>query len=146
MTDYHDFTQALINDVRTNGRATSGFFKDKQVLLLTTVGAKSGTIRTTPLAYTSDGDHWVIVASKGGADTHPAWYLNLLSNPHATIEMSGETVPVIATPADADERRRLYDQHAELFPGFIDYEKKTSRVIPAVVLERSDEPGPTPVG
>jgi deazaflavin-dependent oxidoreductase (nitroreductase family) len=115
------------------------------VLLLTTVGARSGTIRTTPLVYTTDGDHWVIVASKGGSDTNPAWYLNLLANPHATIEAGGTTIAVTATPEHGAERRRLYDQHAQLHPGFSDYEKKTSREIPVLVLERSTEPGPTPV-
>ncbi len=145
--NYHDFTASLIKSFRANkGRMPDGPFKDRQVLLLTTVGAKSGTIRTTPLAYTMDGGHWVIVASKGGSDTHPAWYLNLLANPRATIEVGGDTVPVLARPTKGDERRRLYDQHAELHPGFKDYELKTSREIPAIVLERTDQAGPTPVG
>jgi deazaflavin-dependent oxidoreductase (nitroreductase family) len=145
MSDWHDFTRNLINDIRTNlGRVTSGPFEGRQLLLLTTVGAKSGTIRTTPLVYTTDGANWVIVASKGGADTHPAWYLNLLANPHATIEVGGETIPVLATPARRDERRRLYDQHSELHASFKEYEQKTSREIPVLVLARTDQPGPTP--
>lgn len=145
--NYHDFTRNLIIAFRANGgKVTQGPFAGRQVLLLTTRGAKSGTVRTTPVVYTQDGDQWVIVGSKSGADTHPAWYHNLLANPHATIEVNGETVAVIATPATGAERRRLYDQHAELHPGFKDYEKKTSREIPAVLLARTDQPGPTPVG
>lgn len=147
MTDHRDFTTGLINALRTNrGQLSDGPFKGRQVILLTTVGAKSGTVRTTPLVYTQDGSRWVVVASKGGSDTHPAWYLNLLTNPHATIEVAGETVPVIATPADADERRRLYNQHAELHPTFTEYEQKTSRTIPVLILERTDQAGPRPVG
>lgn len=145
--DHNDFTTGLIHALRANkGQLDGGPFKGRQVLLLTTKGAKSGTIRTTPLVYTTDGARWVIVASKGGSDTHPAWYRNLLANPHATIEVAGETVPVIATPADADERRRLYNQHAELHPTFTEYELKTSRVIPVLILNRTDQAGPKPVG
>jgi len=135
----------LIEDVRTNGVPTDGPFKGRQVLLLTTVGAKSGTIRTTPLVYSTDAGKWVIVASKGGSDSHPAWYLNLLANPNATIEVGGETVSVTSTPVHGAERRRLYDQHAALHASFSDYEKKTSREIPVLLLERSAHNGPTPV-
>jgi deazaflavin-dependent oxidoreductase (nitroreductase family) len=147
MSDWHDFTRNLITDFRTNlGRVTSGPFEGRQVLLLTTVGAKTGTIRTTPLVYTTDGANWVIVASKGGADTHPAWYLNLLANPNATIEVAGETVPILATPARRDERRRLYDLHGDLHASFKEYELKTSREIPVLVLSRTNQPGPQPIG
>jgi len=144
MDSWHQMTVNLINDVRQHGEPTDGPFKGRQVLLLTTVGAKSGTIRTTPLVYSTDGDKWVIVASKGGSDSHPAWYLNLLANPNATIETGRETVSVIATPVHGAERRRLYDQHAAIHASFHDYEKKTSREIPVLVLARSSQRGPTP--
>jgi deazaflavin-dependent oxidoreductase (nitroreductase family) len=144
MDSWHQMTINLINDVREHGAPTNGPFKGRPVLLLTTVGAKSGTIRTTPLVYTTDGNKWVIVASKGGSDSHPAWYLNLLANPNATIETGGETISVTATPAHGAERRRLYDQHASMFSGFLEYEKKTTREIPVLLLERSTQPGPTP--
>jgi deazaflavin-dependent oxidoreductase (nitroreductase family) len=145
MDSWHQMTLNLINDVRQHGTPTDGPFKGRQVLLLTTIGAKTGTIRTTPLVYSTDGDKWIIVASKGGSDSHPAWYLNLLANPNATIEMNGETVSVMSTPAHGAERRRLYDQHAALHASFNEYEKRTSREIPVLVLERSAQPGPTPV-
>ncbi len=86
----------------------------------------------------------MIVASKGGADSHPAWYHNLLANPHVTIEVEDEIVPVTANEAKGAERTRLYDAHAEINPGFWDYEKKTSRLIPVFVLERTGQPSRYP--
>ena len=87
--------------------------------------------------YTKDGDRLLVIASKGGAPTHPAWYLNLRANPEVTVEVGPETYKAKAIAvAGGAERRRLYDQHASINPGFKDYEKKTTRVIPAVLLER----------
>jgi len=108
-----------------------------RLLLLTTEGAKSGQRRTTPLAYHMDGDRYVIAASMGGAPTHPAWYHNLVKHKKATIEVGDETFPVKATPVPkGPERDRMYNDHSALMPGFRDYETKTSRIIPVVVLER----------
>jgi deazaflavin-dependent oxidoreductase (nitroreductase family) len=138
-TKYQDFTQDLIEDFRAHGgHVTSGYFLGRDLLLLTSKGARSGELRTTPLAYTRDGDDYVIVASKGGADTHPAWYRNLLANPQATIEVEDETFPVIATEVKEAERRRLYDAHADTHPGFREYELKTSREIPVFILKRAE--------
>jgi deazaflavin-dependent oxidoreductase (nitroreductase family) len=138
--DFHAMTLALMADFRANGgRVTSGPFVGRQLLLLTTTGAKSGTQRTTPLVYTRDGDRLVIVASKGGSDQHPHWYHNIVSHPIVTLEVGSETFSARATVADPDERRRLYDAHADTYPGFLDYEKKTDRVIPVVILERVAE-------
>jgi len=137
---YQAFTDALIADFRAHdGQVTSGFFVGRPLLLLHTRGAKSGEQRIAPVAYTRDGDQYVIVASKSGAPTHPAWYLSLLANPRATVEVGGETFDVRATPVDdPDERRRLYDAHAEVHDSFKDYESKTERVIPVVLLDRID--------
>src|SRR4051794_20104986 len=145
MDSWHQMTLNLMRDLRENGQVTQGPFAGRKVLLLTTVGARTGTARTTPLVYTTDGPHWVIVASKGGSDSHPAWYLNLLANPYATIETGGETVSVKADQAHGAERRRLYDQHAAQHPSFREYEQKTQREIPVLVLEHATEKGPTPV-
>jgi deazaflavin-dependent oxidoreductase (nitroreductase family) len=134
-----DFTQGLIDDFRAHaGHVTSGFFLGRDLLLLTAKGAHSGTLRTLPLMYTRDGDNYVIVASKGGADTNPAWYWNLLANPQVTIEVEDETIPVVATETHDPERRRLYDAHADVNPMFRDYEQKTTRKIPLFILERAD--------
>jgi deazaflavin-dependent oxidoreductase (nitroreductase family) len=131
------FNQALIDDVRANGHATSGPFVGRQVLVLTTTGARTGEQRETPLVYTRSGDDIVIVASMGGAPSNPSWYHNLVAHPRVTIEFEGTRFDAIARVTGPDERRRLYDRHAEANPGFLDYEAKTSRVIPVIVLSRS---------
>jgi deazaflavin-dependent oxidoreductase (nitroreductase family) len=131
------FNETLIADLRAHdGQATSGPFLGRPVLILTTTGAKSGERRESPLAYTRDGDDIVIVASMGGAPRNPAWYHNLVANPRVTVELGGETFQADARVTDPEERRRLYDRHAEVFPGFRDYEAKTSRTIPVIVLTR----------
>jgi deazaflavin-dependent oxidoreductase (nitroreductase family) len=106
------------------------------ILLLTTTGRTSGEPRTTPLIHRVDGDRWVVVASKGGAPDHPAWYKNLLAEPEATIEVKGDTVPVVATTADSDERSRLWALMTEVWPDYDEYQAKTEREIPVVVLTR----------
>jgi deazaflavin-dependent oxidoreductase (nitroreductase family) len=106
------------------------------ILLLSTTGRKSGEQRTTPLIHRSDGDHWIVVASKGGAPENPSWFENLLADPEATIEVRGETIPVTATTAEGDERARLWSLMIEDWPAYEDYQKKTDREIPVVVLAR----------
>jgi deazaflavin-dependent oxidoreductase (nitroreductase family) len=113
-------------------------FEGAPMLLLTSTGARSGQHRTTPLVHTRDGNRYVIIASKGGAPTHPAWYHNLVANPEATVEVGVESFPVRAAVATGDERQRLFDQQAALMPNFKEYQEKTTREIPVVVLERLD--------
>ena len=132
-----NFNETLIADLRAHGgHATSGPFVGRQVLILTTTGAKSGEKRESPLAYTRDGDAIVVVASMGGAPRNPAWYHNLVANPRVTVELNGETFEADARVTDPEERRRLYDRHAEVYPGFVEYEARTSRVIPVIALTR----------
>jgi deazaflavin-dependent oxidoreductase (nitroreductase family) len=133
-----DFNSNLIDEIRaTKGQLTDGPFAGRQLLVLTTIGAKSGEKRETPLVYSRDGDDVVIVASMGGAPSHPAWYHNIVANPRVTIEVDGARIEANAWIADADERRRLYDQHAELHQSFTEYEAKTGgRVIPVILLRR----------
>lgn len=138
-SDYAAFTRALIEDVRTNGRPTSGPFEGRSVLVLTTTGAKSGEPRVVPLVYSRDGDRYVIMASKGGAPTNPAWYANLKANPVVTVETGGERFQARASEIEGDERQRIWDAHVEINPGFAEYEQKTTRVIPVIVLERIDQ-------
>lgn len=128
---------ALIADIRTNGKVTAGPFVGRSVLLLTTTGARTGLPRTVPLVYTRDGDDYVVVASKGGAPTHPAWLLNIRASDEVTVEIPGERFTARARITDEPERRRLYDRHAVANPAFRDYEKRTTRRIPVVVLERA---------
>jgi deazaflavin-dependent oxidoreductase (nitroreductase family) len=134
-----DFNSNLIDQIRgTKGRLTEGPFAGRQVLVLTTTGAKTGEMRESPLAYSREGDDIVIVASKGGAPSHPAWYHNIVANPRVTIEVDGRKLEADArVVTDSEERRRLYDQHAELHQSFTEYEAKTSRVIPVIRLKRT---------
>jgi deazaflavin-dependent oxidoreductase (nitroreductase family) len=107
------------------------------LLLLTTRGAKSGVVRTTPLVYHRDGERYIIAASKGGAPAHPSWYHNLVKHRDAEIEVGTEKIKVRATPIpDGPERDRLYEAHGKAFAAFRDYPMKTKRIIPVVVLER----------
>jgi deazaflavin-dependent oxidoreductase (nitroreductase family) len=133
-----DFNQSLIDDMRAHrGHPTSGPFVGRDVMILTTTGAKTGETRETPLVYTRSGDDLVIVASMGGAPRNPSWYHNLVAHPRVMVELDGTRFGAVARVAGPEERRRLYDQHAQVNPGFLEYEKKTSRVIPVVVLSRS---------
>lgn len=130
-----DFNLKIIEEFRANGGETSGPFKGRPLLLLTTTGAKSGEPRTTPLVYSKDGDRYVIIASMGGAPKHPSWYFNLLSNPEATIEVGTQTLQARASIADGAERDRLYAQQAAEMPAFNEYQRKTTRQIPVVILQ-----------
>jgi len=132
------FNDDLIAQFRKHrGVITEGPFAGRDLLLLTTKGAKSGAPRTHPLVYSKDREHLVVVASKGGAPTHPSWYHNVRAHPEVTVEVGSEKFRAMARPVTrGPERRRLYDQHATRMPGFKEYETKTDRVIPAIVLER----------
>jgi deazaflavin-dependent oxidoreductase (nitroreductase family) len=121
---------------RETGGARGYHWRGAKILLLTTTGRKSGEERTTPLIHERDGDRWVVIASKGGAPDHPAWYKNLEADPEATIEVEDETVPVVATTAEADERARLWSLLTESWPAYDDYQGRTEREIPVVVLTR----------
>ena len=136
MTNVNSFNQKIIAEFRTNGGRVGGQFANTPLLLLTTTGAKSGQPRTNPVAYTTDGDHLVIIASKGGAPTHPDWYHNIKANPTVTVERGREQFQARAVVAEGAERDRLFNQMAEVMPGFADYQRNTARQIPVIVLER----------
>ncbi|MGW4394805.1 nitroreductase family deazaflavin-dependent oxidoreductase [Amycolatopsis nivea] len=132
-----DWNQQIIDEFRANAGKVGGMFEGKNMVLLTHTGAKSGKQRVSPLVYTADGDRIVIVASKGGADTNPDWYHNLVANPSVTVEIGTDKFPAKAKlVTDRAERDRLYAKMVEHAEGFAEYEKKTERVIPVFVLER----------
>lgn len=138
-SSFGDFNRALVQALREHGGvATTGPFKGRPVLILTTKGAKSGESRENPLVYTPDGERYVIVASKGGAPTNPAWYHNLRTYPEVTVEVNGEKFKARAHIQGGEEYERLFQKHANINPGFHDYKKKTTRKMPVVVLERID--------
>jgi deazaflavin-dependent oxidoreductase (nitroreductase family) len=106
-------------------------------LLLTTTGRRSGTQHRTALIYRQVGDDYVIVASKGGAPNHPAWYLNLTANPDVRVQVKDEEFAGRARVAEGDERAKLWPLMAEVWPDYDSYQTKTDRQIPVVVIERS---------
>ena len=129
-----DFNAQIIDEFRANGGRVGGMFKDSTLLLLHHIGARSGKSRVNPLAYLSDNGRYVIFASKAGAPTNPDWYHNLNAHPNVTIEVGTDTIEVVASEATGDERERLYRAQAARVPQFTEYEKKTDRVIPVIVL------------
>ena len=131
-----DWNKEVIEEFRANKGKVGGYFENMTLLLLHTRGAKSGLPRLSPTAYTEDEDRLVIIASKGGADTHPTWYYNVVANPNVTIEVGTETYDAVATVEQEPERTRLYDQMAAQYPGFEAYRQKTSRNIPVITLKR----------
>lgn len=136
MPEINDFNRRIIEEFRANGGETFGPFKGRNLLLLTTTGAKSGEERTTPLVYSRDGDRLVIIASMGGAPKHPAWFHNISANPEVTLEVGTEKFNARGSVAEGAERDRLYAQQAAEMPAFNEYQEKTTRRIPVVVLER----------
>src|ERR1700735_5655767 len=105
-------------------------------LILATPGRKSGQQRKSPLIYQKYGDDYLIVASKGGADEPPAWYLNLEANPEVQVQVQGDKFTAHARTADAQEKPAMWEVMAKAWPAYNDYQKKTNREIPVVVLER----------
>lgn len=120
----------------TDGEVGHIWRRGSKILLLTTKGRNSGEPRTTPLIYENAGDDYVIVASKGGAPEHPGWYRNLAKEPQVELQVKAEVFPARARTATGDEREPLWKLAAQQWPDYDDYQKKTDREIPVVVLER----------
>ena len=137
MSAADDWNQRIIEEFRANGGKVGGQFEGAPLLLLHSTGARSGRVRTNPMMYQADGDRFVVFASKAGADTNPDWYHNLRAHPQATVEVGTETHQVEARVAEGAERERLWTKQKADYPGFADYESKTARMIPVIVLERT---------
>ncbi|MGA7669371.1 MAG: nitroreductase family deazaflavin-dependent oxidoreductase [Nitrolancea sp.] len=135
MSGGNDWDTNIVNEFRVNGGKVGGPFEGAPLLILHTTGAKSGEERVHPLMYQAVDGKYAIFASKGGAPTNPAWYHNLLSNPETTIEIGTETKRVTAHEVTGAEREPIWETQKERYPGFADYETKTSRTIPVVILE-----------
>jgi len=132
----HDRNQKIIDEFRANDGIVGGRFEGRTLLLLHTIGARSGMERVNPVAYTRDGERYVVIASKGGSPDHPDWYYNILAHRRLTVEVGTETFQVNAKVAKEPERTRLFDKMVESFPGFDDYRRRTDRVLPVIVLTR----------
>jgi len=129
-----DFNAQIIEEFHSSEGRVGGMFEGMPLLLLHHTGAKSGKSRVNPLAYQDDGGRYVIFASKGGAPEHPAWYHNLIAHPNVSIEVGSEEIDVIASEATGEERERLFRTQAERIPQFAEYEQKTERMIPVMIL------------
>jgi deazaflavin-dependent oxidoreductase (nitroreductase family) len=132
-----DWNAKIIEEFRADAGRVGGRFEGGTLLLLHTVGRRSGVERVNPLAYFPDGDRYVIIASKGGAPTHPDWYYNLLATPHVTVEVGTETFEVDAVEITGEDRELLWKRIVERMPGFGEYEKNTDRIIPLIALTRA---------
>jgi deazaflavin-dependent oxidoreductase (nitroreductase family) len=129
-----------MEEFRANAGVVGGTHEGRPILLLTTIGAKSGRPYTTPVMYLREGDRLAVFATHGGSPGHPDWYHNLIANPVVTVEIGTEEFKAKAMPlTGGPERDRLYGRQAELFPQFADYQKRTTRVIPVVLLERTND-------
>jgi deazaflavin-dependent oxidoreductase (nitroreductase family) len=133
MSDWND---KIIAEFRANQGKVGGRFKGAPLLLLHSTGAKSGRPRVTPMMYQAVSDGFAVFASKAGADTNPDWYHNLKANPEAQIEIGTETLDVTARVLDPDEREPIWEEQKARYPGFADYEAKTDRLIPVIMLDR----------
>ncbi|AZM56974.1 nitroreductase family deazaflavin-dependent oxidoreductase [Streptomyces sp. WAC 01529] len=130
------FNQSVIEEFRAHGGKVGGPFEGSELLLLTTTGAKSGKEHTTPLGFVRDGGLLLLVGSNLGAPRHPDWYHNVLAHPAVTVELGTDTFEAIAVPAEGERRDRLFARVVAAEPGYGDYQTRTSRTLPVVVLER----------
>ena len=136
MTDQNTYNRQLIEEFRANRGKSGGPMEGRSLLLLTTTGAKSGQLRTTPMMYIPDGDRLLVIASNAGAPVHPDWYRNLVAHPEVTVEVGNEIFEAIAIVTEGPERQRLWTRVVELYPFFAAHQAKVTRQIPVIVLER----------
>jgi deazaflavin-dependent oxidoreductase (nitroreductase family) len=137
MADREDWNRGVIEEFRANGGAVASF-RNQPLLLLHHRGAKTGTERVNPLAYLEVDNGWAVFGSKGGAPTAPDWVANLAANPDVTVEVGTQTHRARARRLDGDERAPVWEEQKRRNPGFAEYERKTTREIPVIVLERLD--------
>ena len=131
-----DWNAKIIDEFRANDGKVGGPFEGAPVLILHTRGAKTGQDRVHPVVYQPVGDALAVFASKGGAPTNPDWYHNLRANPDVKVEVGTDTIDVRARVLEGEERAPIWEKQKQIMPGFAEYEQKTSRQIPVVLLER----------
>src|SRR5260370_15003539 len=136
MTNRNDYNRQVIEEFRANEGKVGGIWEGTPLLLLTTTGAKSGERRITPMGYIPDGDRLIVIASVGGAPTHPDWYHNLVPHPEVTVEVRTETFDAIAVVTEDAERDRRRTKSVERYPILAEHQAKTTRQIPVIALSR----------
>ena len=134
MPDFSLFGDEHVRQYEATGGKTGHDWNDTQALILHTTGRKTGKTRKLPLIYGRDGGDYLVVASKGGAPEHPAWYLNLVAHPGAKIQVWGDVIDVEARTATTDEKARLWSTMTTQWPDYAAYQQKTDRDIPVVIL------------
>ncbi len=137
MPEMDDFNSTIIAEFRANDGVVGGPFEGATLVVLHTIGARSGTERVTPVVARIDGDDLYVFASKAGAPTHPDWFHNLVAHPRVTIELGTDTVPATAVVLEGAPRDEVYAAQSAAFPNFAEYQEKTDRVIPVVRLDRA---------
>jgi len=133
-----DFNAQNIDEFRKNHGKIGGYFEGAPLLLLNTIGRRSGRVHVCPVMYLKDGERLLVFASKGGADTHPDWYFNLKAHPDFQIEIGDSRVGIHAEEVTGSERDALYNRQAALYPRFGEYQRKTRRIIPVIALTKSE--------
>jgi deazaflavin-dependent oxidoreductase (nitroreductase family) len=139
MTSFDNFNSRTIAEFRKNHGRVGGYFEGAPLLLLHTIGRRTGKEWVKPVMYLKDGERYLVFASKGGADTNPDWYYNLKAHPDVRMEVGDETINVHAEEVLGPEHDLLYGRQASLYPAFADYQKRTKRVIPVVALTRRNK-------
>lgn len=140
MADTTDYNARVIAEFRANHGQVGGNFAGAPLLLLHTVGARSGSPRVNPMMYLPDEGRYLVFASKAGSDTNPDWYHNLRAHPRAEIEVGDRTLSVEAVELTGDERDARYAEQARRYPGFAAYQRKTERIIPVIALHPTEGP------
>lgn len=136
MTDMKGYNRKLIEEFRASREHDPIPLNGRPLLLLTTIGAKTGQRRTTPMMAIRDGDRYIVIASNAGAPRHPDWYWNLIAHPDVTVEVGKETFDAVATVAEGKEREQLWAKVLQAGPFFADHQAKVKRQIPVIILER----------
>jgi deazaflavin-dependent oxidoreductase (nitroreductase family) len=134
--EWNEWNRQVVAEFRANGGKVGGQFEGAPMILVHHVGARSGTERVSPMVYFPDGDRYLVVASKAGAPTNPDWYHNLKAHPRVTVEVGTETFPVVVDELPRAERDEKWAQITAVMPGFAEYQKNTSRLIPVLALTR----------
>ncbi len=137
MAEVNDWNTKIIDEFRANGGKVGGPFEGAPMILVHHIGARTGTERVNPVMYRPVGDDFAVFASYAGAATNPDWYHNLVANPAVHVEVGTETIAVTARVTGGSERDELWAAQKADYPGFADYEAKTSRQIPVVLLKRA---------
>lgn len=131
-----DHNERNIAEFRRNHGKVGGYFEGAPLLLIHTLGRRSGKHRVNPVMYLKDGERYLVFASKGGSDTHPDWFLNLMAHPDVQIEVGDDTIDVNAEEVKGREHDTLYERQATLYPQFAEYQRRTKRVVPVIALTK----------